>query len=148
MQINSNFLYGLRNFDNQDEYIMNNISETPIIDEDGFQITVNDILRKDNDESDNSPLFLSALSVSKKQQNVLKSAIPTKRKLDNRPLETPPPKVKASAKSKLSINNDDKDTTKFTVKSGGMSGGMVKVREDISQEESNEKNKICEQREE
>ena len=49
VQINSNFLDGLRNFDNQDEYIMNNISETPIIDEDGFQITVNDILRKDDD---------------------------------------------------------------------------------------------------
>ena len=87
---------------------MNNISETPIIDEDGFQITVNDILRKDNDESDNSPLFLSALSVSKKQQNVLKSAIPTKRKLDKRPLETPPPKVRASTRSKISMNTNDK----------------------------------------
>ena len=130
LQINSNFLYGLRNFDSQDEYIMNNISETPIIDEDGFQITVNDILRKDDDESDNSPLFLSALSVSKKQQNVLKSAIPTKRKLDNRPLETPPPKVRSSTRSKISMNANDKETTNFTVKSGGMSGGLIKVREE------------------
>ena len=46
----------------------------------------------------------------------------------------PPPKVKASARSKLSIKNDEKDTTKFTVKSGGMSGGLVKVREDMSKE--------------
>ena len=115
---------------------MSNISDSPIIDEDGFEITVNDILRKDDHESDNSPLFLAQLSISasKKQQNILKSSTSTKRKLDNRPLDMPPPKVKASARSKLSINNDDKDTTKFTVKSGGMSDGLVKVREDMSKE--------------
>ena len=136
VKINSNFLDGLRDFDNQNDLRMSNISDSPIVDEDGFEITVNDILRKDDHESDNSPLFLTELSISasKKQQNVLKSSTSTKRKLDNRPLDTPPPKVKASARSKLSINNDDKDTTKFTVKSGGMSGGLVKVREDMSKE--------------
>ena len=141
VKINSDFLDSLRNFDNQNQFRMSNISDSPIVDEDGFEITVNDILRKDDHESDNSPLFLTELSISasKKQQNVLKSSTSTKRKLDNRPLEMPPPKLKASARSKLSINNDDKDTTKFTVKNGGMSGGMVKVQEDISQEESNEK---------
>ena len=129
VKINSDFLDGLRNFDNQNQFRMSNISDSPIVDEYGFEITVNDILRKDDHESDNSPLFLTELSISasKKQQNVLKSSTSTKRKLDNRPLDTPPPKVKASARSKLSINNDDKDTTKFTVKSGGMSGGLVKV---------------------
>ena len=136
VKINSDFLDGLRNFDNQNQFRMSNISDSPIVDEYGFEITVNDILRKDDHESDNSPLFLTELSISasKKQQNVLKSSTSTKRKLDNRPLDTPPPKVKASARSKLSINNDDKDTTKFTVKSGGMSGGLLKVREDMSKE--------------
>ena len=102
MKISINFLDGLRIFDNQNKFRMNNISESPIVDEDGFEITVNVILRKDDDESDNSPLFLTELSisVSKKQQNVLKSSTYTKRKLDNRPLERPPPKVKASARSK------------------------------------------------
>ena len=139
VKIDSNFLDGLRSFENQNHFRMSNISEGQIFDEDGFEITVKDILRKDEDESENSPLFLSNLSISasKKQQKVLKSTTSTKRKLDNRPLETPPPKVKASARSKLSINNDDKDTTKFTVKSGGMSGGLVKVREEIT-EESND----------
>ena len=138
VKINNNFLDGLRNFDNQNHFTMNNISESPIVDEDGFEITVNDILRKDDHESDNSPLFLTELSISanKKQQNILKSSTSTKRKLDNRPLETPPPKVKASARSKLSVNNDEKDTTKFTVKSGGMSGGLVKVREDMTKEKN------------
>ena len=140
VKINSNFLDGLRIFENQNQFRMNNISESPIVDELGFQINVNDILRKDDEESHNGPLFLTDLciSASKKQQNVLKSSTSSKRKLDNRPLEMPPPKVRASATSKLSINNDDKDTTKFTVKSGGMSGGLVKVREDISKEKSND----------
>ena len=103
---------------------MNNITESTIVDEDGFEITVNDILRKDDHESDNSPLFLTdfSISASEKQQNVLKSSISSKRILANRPLETPPPKVKASEMSKLSINNDYRDTTKFTIKSGGVSG--------------------------
>ena len=136
VKIDSNFLDGLRNFENQNHFRMNNISESPIFDEDGFEITVKDILRKDEDESENSPLFLSTLSISanKKQQNVLKSTTSTKRKLDNRPLETPPPKVRALARSKISVNSDEKETTKFTVKSGGMSGGLVKVREDMTQE--------------
>ena len=136
VKINSDFLDGLRNFDNQNQFRMSNISDSPIIDEYGFEITVNDILRKDDHESDNSPLFLTELSISasKKQQNMLKSSTSTKRKLDNRPFDTPPPKVKTSARSKLSINNDDKDTTKFTVKSGAMSGGLLKVREDMSKE--------------
>ena len=136
VKINSNFLDGLRIFENQNQFRMSNISESPIVDEDGFQITVNDILRKDDEESDNGPLFLTDLciSASQKQQNVLKSSTSTKRKLDNRPLEMPPPKVKASVRSKLSINNDDKDSTKFTVKSGGISGGLVKVRQDMSKE--------------
>ena len=97
-------------------------------------------MRKDDHESDNSPLFLTELSISasKKQQNVLKSSTSTKRKLVTKPLETPPPKVKASARSKISVNNEDNDTTKFTVKSGGMSGGLVKVREDRTQEDSND----------
>ena len=143
VKINTNFLDGLRTFENQNDYRMSNISETPIIDELGFEITLNDILRKDDEESENSPLFLSALSISasKKQQNVLKSVTSTKRKLDKRPLETPPPKVKASARSKISVNSDEKETTKFTVKSGGMSGGLVKVREDITEEKSNNSGK-------
>ena len=140
VKINSNFLDGLRNFENQNQFRISNISDSPIVNEDGFEITVNDILRKDDHESDNSPLFLTELSISasKKQQNVLKSSTSTKRKLDNKPLETPPPKVKASARSKISVNNEDNNTTKFTVKSGGMSGGLVKVREDRTQEESND----------
>ena len=111
----------------RNQSILNNIAESPIVDEDGFKITVNDILRKDDHESDSSLLFLTELSISasKKQQNVLKSSIWNKRILANRPLETPPPKVKASARSQLSINNDYKDTMKFTVKSGGMSGGHL-----------------------
>ena len=106
---------------------MNNIAEIPIVDEDGFEITVNDILIEDDDEYDNSLLFLTdfSISASKKQQNVFKSSISNKRILAKRPLETPPPKVKASVRSKLSINNDYKDNTKFTVKSGGMTGGHL-----------------------
>ena len=48
VKINSNFLDGLRDFDNQNHFRMNNISDSPIIDEDGFEITVNDILRNDD----------------------------------------------------------------------------------------------------
>ena len=139
VKINSKFLNGLRNFENQSHFRMSNISESPIFDEDGFEITVKDILRKDEAESENSPLFLSNLSiaVNKKQQKVLKSATSTKRKLDNRPLDTPPPKVKASTRSKISVNSDEKETMGFTVKSGGMSGGLVKVREDMTEKDSN-----------
>ena len=81
---------------------MSNISDSPIVDEDGFKITVNDILRKDDHESENSPLFLTDLFISanKKQQNVFKSSIPSKRKLDNRPLETVPTKVRGFLMSK------------------------------------------------
>ena len=93
------------------------------------------MLRKDNDDSENSPfIFLICfISASKKQQNVLKAPISSKRKLDNRPLETPPLKVRAAASSKISVNSDDNDTTKFTVQSGGLSGGLLNVREDRSQ---------------
>ena len=90
------FIRRFKDLDKQNLFRMNNISESPIVYEDGFKITVNDILRKDDDESDNDPLFLTDLSISanKKQQNILKSSISSKWKLDNRPLERPPPKVR------------------------------------------------------